>query len=129
MNFKPPVNEKTYQKLVEDMINADIREADLSETYYAASTKGGQKANKTAVGVQLRHQPTGILVQCCRTRSKALNRYYARKYLLLRMAEEGLIDSKLSRKRSAKIQKARKQKKRRQRRSRSASVSDKPIES
>ncbi|RMH55207.1 MAG: peptide chain release factor-like protein [Candidatus Hydrogenedentota bacterium] len=81
------VTPRKFALLKEAMEEAGIREADLEEKYFSASTRGGQRANKAETGVILRHRPTGTLVRCRKTRSRALNRYYARKILAQRLRE------------------------------------------
>ncbi|PFH52430.1 hypothetical protein AMATHDRAFT_74222 [Amanita thiersii Skay4041] len=56
-----------------------LREEDLEESFVRG---GGQSINKTENNVQLLHKPTGIRVSCQETRSLALNRRRARKWLL-----------------------------------------------
>lgn len=55
-----------------------ILDDDLSESFIRGTGPGGQKINKTASTVVLRHQPTGIEVRCQRERSQSANRYWAR---------------------------------------------------
>ena len=64
-----------------------VREEDLEERFVRSSGKGGQHVNKTSTCVQLRHRPTGIEVQCAEGRSQSLNRFFARRLLLDRIAE------------------------------------------
>ena len=59
---------------------------DLRIDVKRASGPGGQKVNKTSSCVQLRHGPSGTEVRCQRSRSRELNRYYARKELCDRIA-------------------------------------------
>ena len=58
-----------------------IPEVDLSEKFVKGSGPGGQKINKVKNMVQLRHLPTGIMVQCQEARSLTANRSIARKLL------------------------------------------------
>jgi protein subunit release factor B len=55
-----------------------ILDDDLSESFIRGTGPGGQKINKTASTVVLRHQPSGIEVRCQRERSQSANRYWAR---------------------------------------------------
>jgi protein subunit release factor B len=64
-----------------------IREEDLEERFVRASGKGGQHVNKTSTCVQLLHRPSGIEVKCMEGRSQSLNRFFARRLLLERIAE------------------------------------------
>lgn len=65
-----------------------VREEDLEERFVRSSGKGGQHVNKSSTCVQLRHRPSGIEVTCSEGRSQSLNRFYARRLLLDRIAEE-----------------------------------------
>ncbi|MFO8072359.1 MAG: peptide chain release factor-like protein [Polyangia bacterium] len=65
-----------------------IREADLDEKFVLGSGPGGQKINKTASCVQLRHLPSGHEVKCQRERSREVNRLLARAELCDRIEEE-----------------------------------------
>lgn len=58
-----------------------VRDQDLEETFVRSRGHGGQKVNKTASAVVLRHLPTGILVKVQRERSQVLNRFLARRLL------------------------------------------------
>lgn len=48
---------------------------------------GGQKINKCNSKVQLKHLPTGIVVECQETRSRDQNRTIARQKLALKLAQ------------------------------------------
>lgn len=65
---------------------------EIIETFLKGSGPGGQKINKTSSAVQLKHLPTGIVVKCQETRSRALNRKYARRLLQDRIEEAELGD-------------------------------------
>jgi protein subunit release factor B len=64
-----------------------IREDEIVEKFIHGSGSGGQKINKTASCVYLKHEPTGIEIKCQRERSRELNRYLARKELCDRIDE------------------------------------------
>lgn len=95
------------------MESLGIREDDLEEKFIRSSGHGGQKVNKSATCVYLRHIPTGVDVKCQKTRSQGLNRYYARVILCDKI--EAIEYGKKS-KRQLMIEKKRKQKDRRRRR-------------
>jgi len=80
-----PVRPETQRKLLDRMDRLSVREGDLSESFIGCSGRGGQKVNKTASGVRLRHVPSGVEVRCTRERSQALNRFFARRMLLDRL--------------------------------------------
>ena len=70
------------------MSRLGISEDDLEERFITGSGKGGQKVNKTASCVYLKHGPSGIEVKCQRDRSQAMNRYFARRELCDKLAEQ-----------------------------------------
>lgn len=104
------------------MAELGIREEDLAEKFIAGSGPGGQKINKTASCVALSYPPAGIDIKCQRTRSLALNRYYARWELCERIAER--VEGERSRRQQA-AEKVRRQKRRRSRRQQARMVDDK----
>jgi protein subunit release factor B len=112
MNFG--VTRKKQDELEARMAALGLREADLREKYIRSSGPGGQKVNKTASCVYLKHIQTGLDVKMQRERSQALNRYYARKRLC-ELVEQGKFGSKSPA--ALKADKIRKQKQRRKRRS------------
>ena len=105
------VSEEKNRWLRERMESLGIREKDIEEKFIRSSGRGGQKVNKTSSCVYLHHLPTGIEVKCMKERSQSLNRFLARRELVLRIerksgqgAEEFLEIEK------AKKQKAKKRK-------------------
>ncbi len=117
-----PLSENRAAKLKARMDALGIQEADLTERFILGSGSGGQKVNKTASCVQLAHAPSAIEIKCQRTRSLALNRYYARWELCERLAER--IDGETSRRQQA-AEKIRRQKRRRSRRQQAKMLDDK----
>lgn len=99
-----------------------IREADLIEKFVRGSGSGGQKVNKTSSCVYLLHKPTGIEIKCQRERSQTLNRFFARRELCERIAEER--EGERSARQQA-IEKIRRQKRRRSRRQKARMLDDK----
>ncbi|OGV65633.1 MAG: peptide chain release factor 1 [Lentisphaerae bacterium RIFOXYC12_FULL_60_16] len=99
-----------------------VREHDLVETFILGSGKGGQKVNKTASCVDLLHRPSGIRVKCQATRSRALNRFMARRALCDRLTER-LQGIKSERERE--VSRIRRQKRRRSRRQKERMLADK----
>ena len=90
-----------------------IDENDLIEKFILGSGKGGQKLNKTASCVYLKHKPTGVEIKCQKNRSREDNRFLARK----KLCEE--IASKIYKKRTERqslIEKIRRQKQKRSKR-------------
>lgn len=62
-----------------------INEEEITEVFLKGGGKGGQKINKTNSKVQLKHLPTGIVVECQATRSRDQNRKKARELLALQV--------------------------------------------
>lgn len=63
-------------------------EAQCTEKFlHGGRGPGGQKINKCNSKVQLRHEPTGIVVECQETRSREQNRKLARLKLARELAE------------------------------------------
>jgi protein subunit release factor A len=56
-------------------------EDELEEKFVRGHGPGGQATNKTNNMVQLKHKPTGIVIQCHETRSTLANKKIARKIL------------------------------------------------
>ena len=67
------------------MARRGISEDQISERFIRGSGSGGQKINKTASCVLLRHLPSGIVIKCQATRSRAQNRELARRLLCERL--------------------------------------------
>lgn len=104
------------------MESLGITEDTLTEKFIQGSGSGGQKINKTASCVYLKHTPSGIEVKCQQQRSRELNRFLARRELCERLEE--IRDGKKSA-RQQKIEKIRRQKRRRSRRSKNRMLDDK----
>lgn len=90
-----------------------IHPEDIEEAFIRGSGKGGQKINKTASSVWLRHSPTGIEVKVQKHREQSKNRISAYK-LLIDKIEERLRGAASAR--AQKIFKLRKQKQKRSKR-------------
>lgn len=104
------------------MAECAILEDDLIEKFILGSGSGGQKVNKTHSCVYLKHVPSGIEVKCQRTRSRELNRLYARRELLERIKEKVYqIESK----KQKEAEKIRRQKKKRSRRAKEKMLEEK----
>lgn len=99
-----------------------IDESAIVETFVQGFGPGGQKINKTASCVRIAYAPFAISVKCQKTRSRELNRYYARRELCERIAEK--TEGEKSRRR-AEAEKIRRQKRRRSRRAKAKMLDDK----
>ncbi|MBF0566187.1 MAG: peptide chain release factor-like protein [Nitrospirae bacterium] len=67
--------------LRQKMTELNILEKDILEKFVRSSGNGGQKVNKTASCVYLKHLPTGTEVKCMKDRSQSVNRFLARREL------------------------------------------------
>ena len=115
-----------WEELNLRMHRLNIHESDLVEKFILGSGSGGQKINKTSSCVYIKHVPSGIEVKCQSTRSRELNRLYARRELCERL-EGVLFKEKSCREKEA--QKIRRQKRRRSRRAQEKVLAGKKIQS
>ena len=92
-----------------------LREEDFKERFIRSGGPGGQKVNRSATCVYIKHAPTGLEVKMQEARSQGLNRFYARRRLCELLEAQQLGDESPEAKRREKI---RKQKSRRRRRTR-----------
>ena len=116
------VNPEKVRDLEGRMATLGIREADIQEKFIHARGRGGQKVNKTAACVYLKHLPTGIEVKCQESRSREANRFFARRILADKI-EDSILGKDSPRAR--KVEKIRKQKMRRSRRAKRKTGEDK----
>lgn len=107
------VSPKKLEELEKRMAALHITKDDLLEKFILSSGKGGQKMNKTASCVYLKHLPSGIEVKWGKERSRELNRFFARRKLC-ELLEKEELGTKTPQ--ELKQEKLRKQKKRRKRR-------------
>ena len=115
-----PVSLAKSDALKEKMERLGIKEKDIKEAFVRSSGKGGQNVNKVSTCVYLKHLPTGTEVKCGRERSQALNRFLARRLLILKIEKKILREESEETKRAEKI--------RRQKRKRSARAKKKMLE-
>lgn len=66
----------------------NIFSQDITEQFVRGSGAGGQKVNKTASTVLLRHIPTGIEVRCQKYREQSKNRVAAYKLLIIKIEDK-----------------------------------------
>lgn len=111
--FPIMVSKDKWAKLMIRMAMLHLTEAELIEKFILGSGKGGQKLQKTASTVYLKHLPSGLEIKCQDSRSRDDNRYFARE----RMCEKlhaTISDEKT--KEQLRVEKLKRQKKRRLRR-------------
>lgn len=110
------VTAKKAEELGQRMKDCGLVESDVDESFVTGGGPGGQKVNRSATCVYLKHRPTGLEVKMQQARSQALNRFYARRRLceLIEAHTAGHVSPE--EKKQARL---RKQKARRRRRSRS----------
>ena len=122
----PFVRSDKLDEVRKRMERLGILEEDLTEKFIHGSGRGGQKLNKTASCVYIKHEPTGIEVKVQQSRSREVNRFIARRILCEKIEEQrdGIIS-----KRESKNYKIRKQKARRSRRSKEKMLEEKRMQS
>ncbi len=116
------ISKAKQEKLKKKMQELGIKGEDIEEKFIRSGGKGGQKVNKAASCVYLKHIPTGIEVKCQRERYQILNRFLARR-ILVNKIETHLL-GKLSEEKK-KIEKIRRQKRRRSKKAKEKILADK----
>ncbi|MFO7865613.1 MAG: peptide chain release factor-like protein [Candidatus Aminicenantes bacterium] len=114
------VRTEKEKDLYKKMKKYGVKEKDLEEKFIRSSGKGGQRTNKVATCVYLKHIPTGIEVKCQSERSQAINRFLARRRLMDK------IEAKVEKNKTAEQQRI--EKIRRQKRKRSKRAKEKMLE-
>lgn len=117
------VSKEKQNELLLRMERLELKENDILEKFITGSGKGGQKINKTASCVYIKHLPTGIEVKCQKDRSREINRFLARRQLC-ELIEGSVHNIKTDKQK--RLEKIRKQKKRRLRRKKS-DFTDNPL--
>ncbi|MCX5777944.1 MAG: peptide chain release factor-like protein [Elusimicrobia bacterium] len=88
------VTDQKQKELEDRMLSFGIREQDIVEKFIRSGGKGGQNVNKVSTCVYLKHVPTGIEVKCQQERVQSVNRFFARRILVERIAT--LVEGKKS---------------------------------
>jgi protein subunit release factor B len=107
------ISKTKQENLKKKMERLEVKEEDLSEKFIRGKGKGGQKINKTASCVYLKHLSSGVEVKCQSSRSRQENRFFARRILIAKIEE---IKFKKKSEKNKKIDKIRKQKRKRSKR-------------
>ena len=111
-----------WKQLQNKMRRLKIAEDDLHEKFIVGSGNGGQKLQKTASCVFLKHAPTAIQIKCQKSRLRDSNRYFARERLCEKI--EALL-AKEKDKKKAEIFKVKQQKKKRSKRAKQKMLDNK----
>ena len=119
-----PVSPAKQRELQALMQRLGVQESDFEERFIRSRGPGGQNVNKVATCVVLRHHPSGLEARCQQERSQSLNRFLARRILLVRLEMQRLGEQSAEAQRIAKI---RRQKRKRSKRAKEKLLRDKQL--
>ncbi|MCP5464122.1 MAG: peptide chain release factor-like protein [Deltaproteobacteria bacterium] len=84
------ISQAKWNALKKRMQDLGLSEDDLTEEFIKGTGSGGQKINKTNSCVQISHAASGIVVKSQKSRSRAANRFFARRLLIEKLEEQVL---------------------------------------